>query len=88
MQSMIARGALISVATLCAAIAACGTERPQLNRTSSLNERPTVAQLCQVGTRSCLSMNPDPAQPCLASPERCASQAPPELIDVVAGNSR
>jgi hypothetical protein len=85
---MTAREARISIATICVAIGACGTQAPQPHRTSSLNQHPPAAQFCQVGLQSCLSVNPQPARPCLISAERCAGKAIPDLIDDFAGNPR
>jgi hypothetical protein len=86
MEGMTVRVARISIATFCVAIAACGSEAPQTHRTSSLNRYPPVAQFCQVGIQSCLSVNPRPARPCLASAERCTTEARVQLIDAIAGN--
>jgi len=88
MQRMTARGARISVATFCVAIAGCGTESPQPHPPSSLNQRLPPAQFCLVGLQSCLSMTPHPGRPCLASVERCAGEVRPELIEGVARNGR
>ena len=83
---MTAKGTRIAIATLCGALAACGTQAPQSHPTSSLNRLPPPPQICRVSVQSCLSMNPEPPRPCLASPERCAGHAEVQRVDASAGS--
>ena len=84
MRRMTAKGAWISIATFCVALAACGTEGPQAHRTSTLNRYPPSARWCQVASGSCMTLNPEPPRLCLASRERCAGQPTLQLVSVTA----